>query len=448
LRQLQGYGVFRSFTDLQEGQVTRHTFPDSVCEVNFEGTMQNTPESQPELTDERLLRDYAVSQDSGAFAAIVHRHGAMVFGVCRRILGREQDAEDAFQATFLVLLRKARSLTRPKRLANWLYGVAQRTASKIRAADRRQRQRESPMLPIPAPEAGDEMTLRELRSLLDDELERLPQRYRAPLVLFYLESKTVEEVASTLGCPRGTILAQLARGRERLRFRLIRRGLPLSAGVFATVLARAGSPERGVPEALLEWSKGVPSPQTMATGAPEGVSAQARLVAQRVLKDMSRRTPLLRAGLVLTGLLFLGGGLLGFCRSFPVPAVEPPDASAEMKKLQGTWQVVAVESDGKVIPAERVPFTRLTILGNTILGEGGIHDWKATFRLDVSREPKAIDLQDEGYHGGLYQAIYALDGDTLTICRSNGGARPTELASKPGAKAVLITARRGTGSRR
>jgi RNA polymerase sigma factor (sigma-70 family) len=409
--------------------------------------MQNMSDSssQCELTDERLLRDYVTSQDSDAFAALVHRHGAMVFGVCRRLLQREQDAEDAFQATFLVLIRKARSLTRPKLLGNWLYGVAHRTASKIRATDIRQRKREAPMVNHPAPASDDDMLRSELRSLLDDELERLPQRYRAPLVLFYLEGKTVEEVGTTLGRPKGTILAQLARGRERLRSRLSRRGLPLSPGVFSTVLAQAVSPEGALPETLLEWSRRVTTAQTLADGAPENASPQARLVAQRVLRDMRRRNLLLGAILGFAGVLVMVVVILGFSRGLPLPAAGPPDASADLEKLQGTWQVVAVQSDGKVLPPERFPYTRLTIQGNTILHEGGQHDLKVTFRLDVSQTPRAIDMQAMGYHTEKYPSIYALDGDTLTICRPDSEERPTELASKAGSKTLLITARRSAG---
>jgi RNA polymerase sigma factor (sigma-70 family) len=148
------------------------------------------PSSQSEPTDERLLRAYVASQDAGAFAAIVRRHGGLVSGVCRRVLGREQDVEDAFQATFLVLMRKAPSLGRPNLLGNWLYGVAYRIASKIRSANIRQRTREAPMIDLPAPEAHDETSWRDLRPALDDELRRLPERYRMPIVLFYLEGKS------------------------------------------------------------------------------------------------------------------------------------------------------------------------------------------------------------------------------------------------------------------
>ena len=219
------------------------------CFADVEGAMQDVagPSSQSEPTDERLLRDYVASQDAGAFAAIMRRHGGMVSGVCRRVLGREQDVEDAFQATFLVLLRKAPSLSRPNLLGNWLYGVAYRISSKIRSANIRQRTREAPMVDLPAPDANDDASWRDLRPVLDDELRRLPERYRRPIVLFYLEGKSAEEVATALGLPRGTVLSQLARAREQLRIRLSRRNLALSVGVLREPVGAHGLVRRGGP---------------------------------------------------------------------------------------------------------------------------------------------------------------------------------------------------------
>ena len=300
---------------------------------------------------------------------------------------------------------------------------------------------------LPAPEADHEMIGRELRSILDDELERLPQRYRATVVLFYLEGKTVEEVATTLGSPKGTILARLARARERLRFRLIRRGLTLSAGILGAVLARTASSEGAVPEQLLEWSKHAATVPPVGHGGGEDVSPPARL-AQRVLKDMRRKKLLWQAAIVLMVLLFLAVGILGSRSSSFLPVIEAPDSVADATKLQGTWEVVAVQSNGQVLPRERFPYTRLTVAGDTILHEGGEHDLKATFRLDASQKPRAIDMQCMGYHTDVYLAVYALDGDTLTICRPDHGDRPTELASKPGTRTMLITAKRSAASGR
>jgi RNA polymerase sigma factor (sigma-70 family) len=413
--------------------------------ADVEGAMQDVagPSSQSEPTDERLLRDYVASQDAGAFAAIMRRHGGMVSGVCRLVLGREQDVEDAFQATFLVLLRKAPSLSRPNLLGNWLYGVAYRISSKIRSANIRQRTREAPMVDLPAPDANDDTSWRDLRPVFDDELRRLPQRYRRPIVLFYLEGKSAGEVATALGLPRGTVLSQLARGREQLRIRLSRRNLALSVGVFASLLERTASCDAAVPDRLLDLGM-----QTLpASGA--GVSAQARLLAQQVLKDMLRRRLWTIGSPLFAALLAPWVGFLSYgpVRVPPVAvapvAVVQAEARSDLDGLQGDWQVVAVEQGGRVLPKDQFPFTSLKIRDDTIVHEGGPHHLlKARFRLHPEQQPKALDMESEGYHGDIYHAIYALEGDTLTICRPDDATRPTEFASSPGSNVLLYTAKR------
>ncbi len=401
------------------------------------------PSSQSEPTDERLLRDYVASQDAGVFAAIVRRHGGMVSGVCRRVLGREQDVDDAFQATFLVLLRKAPSLSRPNLLGNWLYGVAYRISSKIRSANIRQRTREVPMVDLPAPAANDDASWRDLRPVFDDELRRLPERYRRPIVLFYLEGKTAEEVATALGLPRGTVLSQLARAREQLRIRLSRRNLALSVGVFASLLERTASSGAAVPDRLLDLGmQALP-----ASGA--GVSAQAQLLAEEVLKDMLGPTLWTIGSLVSAALLapWVGFLIYGAVRVPPVAvapvAVVQAEARSDLDGLQGDWQVVAVEEGGRVLPQDQFPFTSLKIRDDTIVHEGGPHNLLTVrFRLHLEQRPKAIDMESEGYHGDNYHAIYSLEGDTLTICRPDDATRPTELASRPGSNVLLYTAKR------
>jgi RNA polymerase sigma factor (sigma-70 family) len=417
---------------------------DSYGLANVEGTMQKVARSSShsEPTDERLLCDYVTSRDGAAFAAIMRRHGGMVFGVCRRILPHEQDAEDAFQATFIVLMRKASSLSRPKLLSNWLYGVAYRIASKIRHANIQQRTREAPMVDLPAPEADNDASWGDLRPILDDELQRLPQRYRSPLVLFYLEGKSAEEVAAALGRPKGTVLSQLARGRERLRARLARRKLGLSAGILAGLLERTALSDAAVPERLLDW--GMQAHASSLTVSGTGVSAQARLLARQLLKDMLRRRLWTIASFLLAVLLALWLGILGY-RAIVVPpvAVAQPEPRSDLNLLQGDWQVVAVQDDGLVLPKDRFPFTRLSIQDETVMGEGGVHSLKMSFRLHPEQQPKAIDMQSKGYHNEIYNAIYALDGDTLTICRPyHDDDRPVEFASKPGSRILLYTARR------
>src|SRR5262245_29662888 len=189
-----------------------------------------------ESPEHALLEAFLVRRDGTAFEAIVQRHGPMVLGVCRRLLAREEDVEDAFQATFLILARKAGTIRKRESLACWLHGVARRVACRARADEARRRRHERAVLPAPATDAPADPALRELRALIDDELDRLPEKYRAPALLCYLEGKTNEEAAEHLGWPVGTVKGRLSRARELLHGRLTRRGLALSAGAFATLL--------------------------------------------------------------------------------------------------------------------------------------------------------------------------------------------------------------------
>jgi RNA polymerase sigma factor (sigma-70 family) len=166
----------------------------------------------------RFLRHH----DQEAFEALVQRHGPLVLRVCRRVLQDAHDADDAFQATFLLLVQKAASIEQPELLGNWLYGVAYRVAVKARtsAARRRACEKRAPMLPSVDP--MQEITGRELHSVLHAQMNDLPEKYRAPLVLCYLEGKTNEEAARLLGWPTGSISGRLARARELLRLRMSR----------------------------------------------------------------------------------------------------------------------------------------------------------------------------------------------------------------------------------
>lgn len=192
-------------------------------------------------TDSQLLRRFAVHRDAAAFAELVNRHGPLVWGVCRRQLPQFADAEDAFQATFLVLVRKAGTIRRPKRLGNWLYGVACRIAAKARVAAATRAAREQVAAREPAVEPVDEVLWRDVRTLLDEEVQRLPDRYRAAFVLCYLEGLTNQEAARRLGCPEGTIVSRLAWARRRLHSRLVQRGLTLSLVALESVLLQSNA---------------------------------------------------------------------------------------------------------------------------------------------------------------------------------------------------------------
>ena len=191
---------------------------------------------------ERFLNADEIDSEQ-AFTALVERHGPMVLGVCRHVLGQHHDAEDAFQATFLVLARKGASIRNRRVLAGWLHEVAHRIAVKARAGAVRRRtiERQGLAMSPPAFEQDNQdeaAAWGELRPVLHAEVERLPERYRLPVVLSYLEGKTNEEVAALLRWPVGTVKGRLSRARDLLRSRLARRGMALSAAFLLTALSR------------------------------------------------------------------------------------------------------------------------------------------------------------------------------------------------------------------
>src|SRR5260370_35605871 len=190
------------------------------------------------LTDGELLECYLGRREEAAFEALVRRHGPMVLGVCRRVLRNHHDSEDAFQATFLVLARKAASVVPREMVGNWLYGVAHRTALKAKAATAKRQVRERQMIEMPEPEVSQHDSWRDLRPLLDQELGRLPDKYRVPIILCALEGRTEKEAARQLGWPQGTLSGRLSRAKTLLAKRLARRGVLLSAGSLTGMLSR------------------------------------------------------------------------------------------------------------------------------------------------------------------------------------------------------------------
>jgi RNA polymerase sigma factor (sigma-70 family) len=205
-------------------------------------------------SDEELLERFVAGRDQGAeaaFAAVVERHGAMVLGVCRRVLGNQHAAEDAFQATFLVLARKAAAIAHKKQLASWLYGVARRAALDARARSTRRQAREKRLDAMLPAEPTDHAFMSELRTILDEELARLPERHRAAIVLCELEGLSRREAALRLGVSEGTLSSRLARGKARLRERLTRRGLTVAA-VTLTATLNQEAQAVSVPPALVD----------------------------------------------------------------------------------------------------------------------------------------------------------------------------------------------------
>jgi RNA polymerase sigma factor (sigma-70 family) len=232
------------------------------------------------LSDRRLLDRFVADGDEAAFAALVERHAAMVLGVCRRVLRDAHDAEDASQAVFLVLTRKATSIRTRESLGSWLHGVAYHVATNLRRDMARRSARKPRTSDVTETDTPDEVSWREVQGLLDEELARLPEQLRSPLVLCYLEGKTRDEAAQHLGWRLPTLRGRLERGRERLRVRLTRRGLTLSAALCAGALAEATT-TAAVPPAFLTRTVRVGLLYaTGATSSAEGVSARVAALAE------------------------------------------------------------------------------------------------------------------------------------------------------------------------
>jgi RNA polymerase sigma factor (sigma-70 family) len=238
------------------------------------------------LTDGQLLEDYVSRRNEAALAALAGRHGPMVWGVCRRVLRNYHDAEDAFQATFLVLIRRAASIASRASVGNWLYGVAHQTALKARATTAKRGTRERQVTAMPEPAVVEQDLWPELEPLLDEELSRLPDKYRAVIVLCDLEGKTRRGAAEQLGCPEGTVAGRLARARTMLAKRLTQRGVTLSCGALAAVLtqnvASAGVPALVVSNTIMAGSLSAAG-QAAATG---GIPVKAAALAEGVMKAM------------------------------------------------------------------------------------------------------------------------------------------------------------------
>ncbi|MBI3409054.1 MAG: sigma-70 family RNA polymerase sigma factor [Planctomycetes bacterium] len=286
------------------------------------------------LTDGQLLDRFVAGRDSAAFEALVLRHGPMVFGVCRRILRHQQDAEDAFQATFLVLVRRAAAVAPREMVGNWLYGVAQQTALKARSLTAKRHTREKVGAPMPEPQTCSETSSDdgwlELRPILDRELGRLPAKYRAPIVLCDLEGKIRKDAAQQLGWPEGTLSSRLARGRTLLARRLARQGFARSG----LAVGGAAFVEAAFVEAVAHGATLVPVPAPLviitikAAGLMAAGKAAAGLISANVaaLLEGALKTMLPSKLLIATAVLLAVGILgAGMAATIPDPAAPGPN---------------------------------------------------------------------------------------------------------------------------
>ena len=192
-------------------------------------------------TDGELVERFCRDREPAAFEELVARHGPTVMGVCRRRLNNEQDAEDVFQATFMVLARSAQSIRKRRSISSWLYGVALRTAARHQRDAIRRREREMDAMKDMEHARPDDAGWDELAPVLDEELSHLPEKYRQPIVLCYLEGRTNEEAAEMLGWPSGSMSRRLSKGRELLRRRLVRRGVAGTGAAITALIAQNGA---------------------------------------------------------------------------------------------------------------------------------------------------------------------------------------------------------------
>jgi RNA polymerase sigma factor (sigma-70 family) len=308
-----------------------------------------------DLTDEALLEHFTSQREEAAFAVLVRRYGRLVLGVCRRVLHHEQDAEDAAQAVFCILARRARSIRKRGAVGAWLHAVAYRIARKAQARRGRRPVPTTNLADIPATEDSLEWTWREVRPILDEEVNRLPEKYRQAFVLCYLEGRTNEQAATHLGCPLGTVLSRLSRAREQLRRRLTRRGLVLSVGALTVAVTREADAVE-MPPRLTKAAFRAALASTGGSGSAGVLSSRVSALTTEYLQSRSQarrpqaRRPQarrIRVAIVLLAVILLCLVLLLLLRR-PVIALlrkgaSAPPAQTDQQLLQGTWRESRVE---------------------------------------------------------------------------------------------------------
>ncbi len=392
------------------------------------------------LSDAQLLERFASDRDEAAFEMMIARHGPMVLGVCLRVLHSPHDAEDAFQATFLVLARKAGSLWVKGSLASWLYQIAVRIAVQAKTDAARLRRHEQQAAAAQKSERGTPAPLEpDVVPMLCQEIDRLPEKYRAPVVLCHLEEFTHEAAAEVLRCPVGTVHGRLARARAILRRRLTKRGMALSAGMIAATLAGSGSHALAgaVPSSLRDAT--LRAAINLAAG--HGIAAAGRSATVDALLAAALRTMTLRAfkSAAVVAVTFIGtvgaSVLVGKSLAGMLAATDETARRAAVGKrlprndseaIQGKWIVVEIgQVDHQPTEEERAHWKtgQFTATITTDWLTFDVDKSSMGYRLDPSTRPKRMTLTatDGPRRGNVVAvAIYSLEEDDLKICIGRG----------------------------
>jgi RNA polymerase sigma factor (sigma-70 family) len=400
------------------------------------------------VSDRALLERFTAGGDQSAFAVLVRRHGPMVQRVCRHILRNSHDAEDAFQATFLVLARRAAVLTWQESVAAWLHAVASRLALKARTT-RRRRAHEA-LAAEPASEAAvDPVLLAEAQVVLNEELNRLPEKLRIPLVLRYLEGMSQDEAAQHAGWSVSTFKRRLREGLEVLRERLRRRGVGLIAALSVTLLGgREFTVAAGLAEAVagaaLLFRRGL---------AAGGKASPAALLAEALLRSMYWARLRSVGILLLAAMLALGGGLAAFqaqapdaaqaeqtALPTPMPPKEPPPARPEGRLPRADGGRVGAG----VLPLRGRPLglafspdgTRLA--GCSGLPDGAVHLWQAATRRELWRRALGCGTRGVAFAGDGRLLAAAGDDGTVRLLDPDTGKELRRLHGHEGPVGAVV----------
>jgi RNA polymerase sigma factor (sigma-70 family) len=379
----------------------------------------------PERTDRQLLDDFAGRRDEAAFAALVGRHGGMVLRVCRRVLHHEQDAEDAFQATFLVLARSAATIRRREALAGWLHGVARRTAMKAKRTAARRRAREG-RAQSPAPPAPPGLMWDEVRSVLDEELGRLAEPFRSAFVLCILEGKTGPEAAAALGCKEATVYTRVNRARRQLRKALTARGIELAALLGA--LAVADGAARAAPTALVRTT--IRFGLLVAAGEPAAGVIPTHVAA--LAAGVTRAMSLTQAKIAGILLLVLGLSAAGALACQALAAKDPETKPAARSEA-------AVPAEGKDGPAEAPDKDALTLQGQVLSPDGKPVAGARLYLLGGNGNDKAaVKVRATTDPDGRFRLSAARDQQPLVAVADGYGLAWTSDFSKPGSLTLRL----------